>query len=256
MFVGRDKELEELEKRYTNDKFEFIVMYGRRRVGKTRLLEEFCKNKNHIFFSAKEESKKLSLDTFSKTYNEYMQNNELRPFKDFEALFEQIYIKFKDERLIVVIDEFPYVANADKSLMSTLQHLIDHKFKDSKIFFIFCGSSISFMEYKVLAYKSPLYGRRTGQMKILPISFKDSLAYMQNFSNEDKINAYSIMGGIPHYLNTLNDKASISENITENFFNLSSFLSQEPENLIKQELREPAIYNSVIEAIATRQYKT
>jgi len=251
MFIGRNEELNILNKKYNSNNFEFFVMIGRRRIGKTTLLREFCKNKNAIFFTAKEESKKSSINNFSKTLNEYLgQPNSSSSFESFETLFEEIYIRFKDKKMIIVIDEFPYVANADKSLMSTLQHLIDNKFKKTKMFFIFCGSSISFMEKKVLSYKAPLYGRRTGQIRLKANSFKDSMQYIPKFNNEQKVIAYSIMGGTPKYLELLDDKKSIKQNIITNFIDTFGSLFEEPINLLKQELREPTLYNSIIEAIA------
>jgi len=252
MFIGREEELNILNEKYYSNNFEFFVMIGRRRIGKTKLLREFCKDKDGIFFSAKEESKKLSIDTFSKILNEYLgYPNSSSSFENFEALFEEIYTRFKDKRMIIVIDEFPYVANADKSLMSTLQHLIDNKFKDTKMFFIICGSSISFMEKKVLSYKAPLYGRRTGQIRLKASPFKDSIKYIPNFNNEQKVIAYSIMGGTPKYLELLDDRKSIKQNIMTNFIDTFGSLFEEPINLLKQELREPTLYNSIIEAIAT-----
>jgi AAA+ ATPase superfamily predicted ATPase len=228
------------------------VVTGRRSIGKTTLLREFCKGKDTIFFSAKEESRKLSLESFSKTLNEHIGYAcSSGTFESFEALFDEIYRIYKNKKMIVVIDEFPYVANADKSLMSTLQHLIDHKFKTTDMFIIICGSSISFMDKKVLAYKAPLYGRRTGQIRLKANSFKDSIKYIPNFSNEHKVIAYSIVGGTPKYLQLLNDNKSIKQNLLSNFIDPFGNLHEEPITVLKQELREPKLYNSIIEAIAT-----
>lgn len=154
------------------------------------------------------------------------------------------------KRLILAIDEYPYVARSSKSLASTLQLLID-KYKDtSQLMLILCGSSMSYMEDEVLAYKSPLYGRRTAQMKIQPFSFEETCRCFKNFSDEDKALAYGIVGGTPQYLLQINDRLSIEENIKNTYLNPISFLYEEPTNLLKQEVREPAIYTAIITAIA------
>ena len=154
------------------------------------------------------------------------------------------------KRLILAIDEYPYVARSSKSLASTLQLLID-KYKDtSQLMLILCGSSMSYMEDEVLAYKSPLYGRRTAQMKIFPFSFDEACRYLKNYSDEDKALAYGIVGGTPQYLLQMDDRLSIEDNIKNTYLNPISFLYEEPTNLLKQEVREPAIYTAIITAIA------
>ena len=168
----------------------------------------------------------------------------------FDAAFAEITRMSTDERLVFVIDEYPYLAKANKSISSRLQHLIDHTWKNGKLFLILCGSSMSFMEYQVLGYESPIYGRRTGQFKIQALTYKEITEFHPSLSCEQQAFIYGITGGIPHYINKLNVQEDIDEALKENLFNPSSYLFEEPENLLKQELREPAIYNSVIAAVA------
>ena len=144
-----------------------------------------------------------------------------------------------------MIDEYPYVARAAGSLASTLQLLIDNYKDTSKLFLILCGSSMSYMEDHVLAYKAPLYGRRTAQFKILPFEFCEACKYFSAFSDEDKALAYGIAGGTPQYLLQMNDTLSIEENIKNIFLNPVSSIYEEPNNLLEQEVREPAIYNAI-----------
>ena len=250
MFIGREKELESLQDRYESDRFEFVVMRGRRRVGKSTLLKEFCKNKKDVIsFTAQERNKGKNLIQLSYVVNEYL-NVGKSVYVDFDTLFEEIFKKSINTRIILILDEFPYLANSDKSLMSMLQNMIDKYKKESKLFLILCGSSISFMEKKVLAYKAPLYGRSTGQMLIRPFFFNVSQKFFENYNNIDKVITYSIFGGIPAYLETINSKKSLKENVIKALINTDGYLYDEPNTLIKQELREPAVYNSVIEAIA------
>lgn len=256
MFIGREHELNTLNKLYNSDKFEFAVIYGRRRVGKTALISEFTKDKDTIFFTGVETNAKQNLDNFSRCIMEY--NTGIASgasFNSFQMAFEYVFELAKTKRIVLVIDEYPYVARASKSLASTLQLLIDKNKDASKLFLILCGSSMSYMEDHVLAYKAPLYGRRTAQFKINPFEFLEACRYFENFSDEDKALAYGIVGGTPQYLMQLDDKLSIEGNIKNTHLNPSSSIFEEPTNLLKHEVREPAIYNAVITAIATGSSK-
>lgn len=252
MFIGREKELNTLDKLYNSDKFEFVVIYGRRRVGKTALINRFIEDKKAIYFMGVESNEKQNLENLSRSM--LALNNGIQTelsFLSFQAALEYAFQSAVTERIVLVMDEYPYVARASKSLASTLQFLID-KYKDSsKLMLILCGSSMSYMEDHVLAYKAPLYGRRTAQMKIQPFDFEESCQYFKSYSDEDKALLYGIVGGTPQYLLQMSDKLSVEENIKITFLNPMAFLYEEPVNLLKQEVREPAIYNAIITAIAT-----
>ena len=252
MFVGREKELRDLDKMYHSDKFEFAVIYGRRRVGKTALISHFIQDKKAIYFMGVESNEKQNLENFSKSIFEYVEGVQSGlVFDSFQTALEYVFQLAQKERIIIAVDEYPYVARVSKGLASTLQMLID-KYKDnSKLMLIICGSSMSYIEDHVLAYKAPLYGRRTAQMKILPFDFAETCRCFNNFSDEDKAIIYGIVGGTPQYLLQMDDKLSIGENIRNTFLNTSSFLFEETENLLKQEVRDTAIYNAIITSIAT-----
>ena len=252
MFIGRERELNSLEKLYASDKFEFAVIYGKRRVGKTALLNHFIRNKKAIYFMGVESNDKQNLENFSKNILEYGVGIQVdTAFLSFQAALEYVFQLAEKERLILAIDEYPYVARSSRSLASTLQLLIDKYKENSKLMLILCGSSMSYMEDHVLAYKAHLYGRRTAQMKMQPFDFADACRYFKNFSDEDKALIYGIVGGTQQYLLQMDDKLSIEENIKNTFLNPTSSLFEEPENLLKQEVREPALYNAIITAIAT-----
>jgi hypothetical protein len=256
MFIGRENELNTLNKLYNSNKFEFAVIYGRRRVGKTAILSEFAKDKASIFFTGVETNEKQNLDNFSRCIMEYNTGMAVdTSFPNFQAALEYVFKLAKTKRIVLVIDEYPYVARASSSLASTLQLLIDKNKDTSKLFLILCGSSMSYMEDKVLAYKAPLYGRRTAQFKIKPFEFFEACQYFKNLSDGDKALAYGIVGGTPQYLTQLNDSISIEDNIKNTYLNPTSSIFEEPTNLLKQEVREPAIYNAVITAIATGSTK-
>ena len=252
MFIGREQELETLNKLYHSEKFEFAVIYGRRRVGKTALISEFVKDKDTIFFTGVETNVKQNLDNFSRCIMEYNTGILVdSSFSSFQSALEYVFELAKTKRLVLVLDEYPYVARASKSLASTLQFLIDKNKDSTKLFLIVCGSSMSYMEDHVLAYKAPLYGRRTAQFKIKPFDFFEACRYFTKLSGVDKAIAYGIVGGTPQYLMQLDDNLSIEDNIKNTHLNPSSSIFEEPNNLLKQEVREPAIYNAVITAIAT-----
>ena len=252
MFIGRERELASLTQLYNSDKFEFVVLYGRRRVGKTALINHFIDGKKAIYFMGVESNAKQNLENFSKSIIEYASGIEAETsFASFQAALETVFRLSENERIILAVDEYPYVARASKSLASTLQLLID-KYKDrSKLMLILCGSSMSYMEDHVLAYKAPLYGRRTAQIKLQPFDFEETCRYFGNFSTEEKALAYGIVGGTPQYLLQMNDRLSIEENVKNTYLNPTSSLYEEPTNLLKQEVREPAIYTAIITAIAT-----
>ena len=251
MFTGREKELKALARLYESGKFEFAVIYGRRRVGKTALINQFIGDKEAIYFTGVESNAAQNLLNLSGAIMEHALGISGGSFESFQAALEYVFKLARTRRLIFVIDEYPYAARAEAALASTLQMLIDKYKADSKLMLILCGSSVSYMEDEVLAYKAPLYGRRTAQIRLLPFDFSETCAYCKGFSNEDKALVYGIVGGTPQYLSLLDDRLTIGENIRALFLNPASALFDEPISLLRQEIREPAIYNAIISAIAS-----
>jgi AAA+ ATPase superfamily predicted ATPase len=257
MFTGRVSELKELNRIHYRNKFEMVVIYGRRRVGKTSLINEFCKNKHNIFYVAIEQNDKGALAGFSETVLEVFPaaRSYIDTFVSWEKSFEYIADQANQNRIILAIDEYPYLAASNPSISSILQKVIDIKFLNTKLFLILCGSSMSFMENQVLGYKSPLYGRRTTQMKIEPFDYIDSCKFFRNYSKEEQLIAYGVVGGIPQYLNNLTREGQLEKSIYYNYFRKDGHLFEEPSSILKQELREPATYNSIITAVASGSSK-
>lgn len=252
MFIGREKELQFLNERYNSKKAELVVLYGRRRVGKTETLKEFCKNKTHIFYSCKECTDNEQLQSFSQIILKtgIPASKYINTFEDWEQLFKSILeIESKDKKLLI-IDEFPYMVKNNKEIPSILQNLWDNLLKDQNVMIILCGSSMSFIEKEILAEKNPLYGRATGIYKMTQMDFYDAIKFFPKFSLEDKIYAYSILGGIPHYLKEFDDSKTLSQNIQDSILKKGCILYNEIEFLLHQELRETTLYNTIIEAIA------
>lgn len=253
MFIGREKELADLNKLYDTEQFQMPVIYGRRRVGKSTLIQKFVEGKKAVMFTAIESTVERNLELFSKSiYKTFLPSMlKMPPFQSFEAAFDFLTEYVKKERCVVVIDEYPYLAAADKSISSNLQSYIDSEWKDSKMYLILCGSSLSFMENQVLGYQSPLYGRRTAQIKLLSFDYVTSAQFVPNYSDEEKALVYGVTGGIPKYLELFQPELSVYENIIQLFFNSSGYLYEEPGNLLKQELRDVSTYNAIIEALAS-----
>ena len=249
MFAGRDRELEELEKLYKTKTYQMVIIYGRRRVGKSTLINQFIKDKRSVFFTATETDSKRNLESFSRTIMKLRGVQGEAAFSGWEQAFDEITALSK-KSLILVIDEYPYLAQAERGISSILQLYCDTVFKNIPIMIILCGSSMSFMENQVLGYQSPIYGRRTAQMKIEPFNYFDSAAFVPRYSITDKALVHGITGGIPKYLELFDDTMSVKENVVKLFLSTAGFLYEEPSNLLKQELREPIKYNLIIEAVA------
>lgn len=252
LFIGRNRELDTLNEAYLSDRFEFVVLYGRRRVGKTALLSEFVKDKDAIYFTGVETTYKQNLSNLSNAIHifETGMPGSGGIYSTFQDALSRIFQIAQERRVALIVDEYPYVAKAAPELASTLQMLIDENKDSTNLMLVLCGSSMSYMEDEVLAYKSPLYGRRTAQIHLQAFDFFEVCDYFSDFSDLDKANLYGIFGGTPQYLTQVDRSKSVPENISNTYLNPMSFMFEEPVNLLKQELREPTIYNAIISAIA------
>lgn len=253
MFIGREAELKFLNDKYEDNGGQLIVLYGRRRVGKTETLREFCKGKPHIFFSCTQTTDRAQLQKFSKQLlkENIPARNYVTEFADWEKAFRAVLdLPYGEEKKLLIIDEFPYMCKSNKSIPSILQNLWDAELRDANVMIVLCGSAMSFIEKELLAEKNPLYGRATGIYKMKEMGFYDAVKFFPDYSERDKVIAYSVLGGIPHYLRQWNPKLSVAENIKRNILTKGCILYSEVDFLLHQELRETPIYNSIIEAVA------
>jgi len=250
MFIDRETEIRLLEERLKQRRAEFVVVYGRRRIGKTALLLELIKKHGGVYLLARETSEAENLKRFSEKLADYFNDEFLRKnsLQSWDAFFEYLYQKSLKDRLIIVIDEFPYLVKGNKVLPSILQEYWDLKLSQGKIFLVICGSSVSMME-KLLGYKSPLYGRRTAQMKLKPLNFFSAKEFFPRYSLEEFVKAYGILGGTPAYLLEFDDEKSIEENLRD-YFRADSFLYGDALFILREELEEPRNYFAIMEAIA------
>ena len=253
MFIGREQELLFFEDKYNAPGGQLVVLYGRRRVGKTEVLHKFCEGKPHVYYSCRElsEAKQHAAFTERLSKSGVPAIKYSSAFGEWETAFKSILeMPTEGKKKLLVIDEFPYMCKGNSSIPSVLQILWDESLKNQDVMIILCGSAMSFIEKKLLSEKNPLYGRATGIYKMNELPFDDAIKFFPGYSDEDKMLAYAVLGGIPHYLRQFDPALPLGENIIKNVLTKGCALYNEVEFLIRQELREPAFYNTVVEAIA------
>lgn len=255
-FVDRKKELEQLNLWYTESSFSFIPIYGRRRIGKTRLVEEFVKGKSFIFYMADALAEGLQLKALGRQIGISFNDSILRDsgFKDWEQLFDYLCKKVK-ERMILVFDEFPYLINVNKGISSIFQKGIDKYLKNTSIFLILLGSSVGMMEKEVLFHKAPLYGRRTGSIEVKEMPFEALAEFFPEKPFNDLLQIYAVCGAVPAYLEKIDPSVDIFKNIENNILRKGTFLYQEVEFLLREKFREPRNYFSILKAMSEGKRK-
>ena len=256
-FVNRERELASLEEQYAADGASLMVVYGRRRVGKTALINEFIKDKRAMYFLANEENKTAGMKSFTEALAEYTEQHYLKSasFDSWKDLFE-IFLKYdQNEKKLLVIDELPYIVNANPAFPSILQWVWDTWFIDTNIMLILCGSLIHMMEKHTLNYNSPLYGRRTGQIKLKQIDFMHYNNFYDDMSYRDLVERYAVTGGVPKYIELFDGKKNIFEEIERLVLSPSGLLFEEPEFLLRREIEEVGSYFSIIKSIAAGNHK-
>jgi len=249
-FVDRENELRLLEDTYKQNKSSLIIIYGRRRIGKTELIKQFIKDKRHIYFLADTRTDRDNINEIQKAISLYIRNPlfERVEFTDWLELFRE-FEKLLKERVIIVIDEFPYLIESNKAIPSIFQKIWDLILSEKDVCLVLLGSSISMMEDHTLDYRAPLYGRRTAQLQLQPLKFK-YLGKFLPYRVEELVKVYGITNGIPLYILKFEPGLNFDDNLKENIFRVGKFLYQEAEILLKEELRETARYFSILKAIA------
>ena len=254
-FIGRKREMEKLESEYSRDS-SFVVIYGRRRVGKTTLIKEFLKDKTAFYFLATEEIESQSMKRLAgvvarTTKNRLLQN---ATFTDWLDLFQVIADYEPEKKKVFVIDEFPYLVKTNSAFPSILQNAWDEVLKDKNVMLILSGSLIGMMQKHALSYDSPLYGRRTSQMRLAPLLFTDIYA-VQSLSFTESVEQYAVTGGVPKYLEFFEDGRELTEQIKDPVLSKNGFLYEEPFFLLKSESMTAVNYFSIIKAIADGNHK-
>lgn len=259
-FKGRATELRILGNKFNNDDFQMIILYGRRRIGKTELMNEFIRRQNckSVSFTASEQSEKELLSIMTETVLDVLAPEMigLIDFVSFEKLFEFIGNKAKDERIIFFIDEYPYLAKQCPQIQSVLQKVIDTQWKKTKLYFVICGSLVAFMKDEVLSESAPLHGRANLELKLQPFNYIDTASFVNKYDYEEKSIVYGVTNGVAKYVEQFDDNKSLEQNIIENFFDFGGYFTEEQvKTVITSDRKSPAIFNSIVSAIATGHTK-
>lgn len=247
-FYDRNEELEALNTAFETPDYGFYVVYGRRRVGKTELLKEFCRDHPHVYFLAAQEAEERQREKFIERVADYFDDRVPR-IDGWDEAFEYLGEQVADEEVVIVIDEFPYLVAENDSLPSYIQSFVDEQLSGTESMLALCGSSISTMESDVLGHESPLYGRRIGQIDVQPFSFREARDVIQ-YDIGGAVRSYAVTGGTPMYLTLFDYAETLAENVQSQILSPTSILYNEPEFLLRTELRSPARYMSILESIA------
>ncbi len=256
-FVDREQEMATLQSEYERDGSALVVLYGRRRVGKTTLISEFIKNKKALFFLASEESESQNRLAFQEKAADFLNSNLLKnvEVKSWDVLFRAIMDSHFDSKPVIVLDEFQYLGKSNPAFPSVFQRIWEEILKDRQVMVILCGSLISMMQSQTLAYDSPLYGRRTAQIRLKQIPFAYYHQFFPDKSRKELIEMYAVTGGVPKYIELFSQSKDIYSAIEKCVLNRSGYLYDEPYFLLQQEVSEVGSYFSIIKAIAAGNTK-
>ncbi len=256
-FIDREQEMETLQNEYERKGSSLVILYGRRRAGKTTLISEFIKGKNALFFLASEESETQNRNAFKEKAADFIDSALLREasVSSWDAIFAAIMERIFESKPIIVIDEFQYIGRSNPAFPSVFQRIWEEQLKNRSVMVILCGSLISMMESQTLAYNSPLYGRRTAQIRLGQISFRYYGEFFPGKSRKELIEMYAITGGVPKYIEVFSESRDIYRAIQRNVLNRSGYLNDEPHFLLQQEVSEIGSYFSIIKAIAAGNHK-
>jgi uncharacterized protein len=251
-FFDREEELSFLKKHYETGAAEFIVLYGRRRVGKTELVLNFSNDKSHIYFLADRRPELQLIQELKLSMSRYLNNESFAKLaiKDWVELFEEFTKWNKNEHVVVAIDEFPILIESNRAVTSVFQKIWYQNLKNTPVMLILLGSSIARMETEVLNYRSPLYGRRTGQWKLEPMALIDTKPFFPKYDFEALLHVYGCLGGVPAYLQKFNPQLDFWDNVNQKILSKGEFLYEEAEFLLREELREPRNYSAILNALA------
>lgn len=257
-FVDRLDEMSTLENEYRRHSASFVVVYGRRRVGKTELIRHFIKEKPSLYFLASEESESLNRESFKRQAADYLNDDLLREaaIERWELIFERLVASSDSKRLVIVIDEFQYIGKNNPAFLSVFQGIWDNLLSKNNVMVILCGSLVSMMMSQTLNYDSPLYGRRTAQIRLRPIKFEYYNEFFDSqYSEEELVKRYSLTGGVPKYIEMFQNSSDLNRAIQESLLNVSSYLYDEPNFLLQKEVSEIGSYFSILRTIAEGTHK-
>lgn len=251
-FVNREQELEFLNRKYAENSPQMIVLYGKRRIGKTELIKKFMEDKEGVYILCTNDSTQENIKEMKDKFAILTGKNyfhDINP-SSFYELFTYLSEEMGNKKAVIAIDEFPYLIELNRGVVSVYQKICDELLEKNNIFLIICGSSMGMMETEVLGYKSPLYGRHTGEWKVSPMSFRHMNSFFKYYSQTDLFKIWAVCGGIPYYLRKLDSSLSVEENIRKNILKKGEVLYNEPKILLREEFREPKVYTLILKYLS------
>ncbi len=242
-FIDRESEMETLQNEYNRNG--------------SSLISEFIKDKPALFFLASEESEAQNRNAFKDKAADFLESELLKnaDIKNWEVIFKTIADTSFDSKPVIVIDEFQYIGKSNPAFPSIFQRIWEETLKDKPVMVILCGSLISMMKSQTLSYNSPLYGRRTAQIRLKQIPFRYYQEFFPGKNRRELIEMYSVTGGVPKYIELFSETDDIYKSIQRCVLNRSGYLYDEPHFLLQQEVTEIGSYFSIIKAIAAGNSK-
>lgn len=251
MFVGRKNELKLLEERYNSSKFELGVIYGARRIGKTSLVNKFLEDKKHISFLATDTTEKDNRVLFSQIVNKFLNLPNDYVYPSFMKIFEVIIEEAKKEKIVLFIDELPFLAKTYPQISNLIQGLINNN-SDLDFKLILLGSDFAFMEELLKDREKPLYQRATFQIKLEHLSFSEASLILKNYDKETIVNYLSLFGPHPFYLSLIDENKSFEDNVKFLFFSRFGTLINAPYFTLPLSWGNSGYYISIYKAISFR----
>jgi len=253
LFNRRD-ELDALDERWASKRGEFMIVFGRRRVGKSRLITHWAESRRHLYYEATAGSERDHLDDISREIARVSGRRiyEEQPLTSWRAVFAALEELLDEGPILIALDEFQFLARSNAEIGSLVNDLIEHHKNDARLRLLIAGSDVSFFEQQVVGYAATSYGRRTGSLRLEPFSWSSIEPLVAGWSTEDRIRVWAIYGGMPYYLDEIDREADLGENIWRTVLIPDGLLRHEPEFLLAQEsrIRERDTYMSALRAIA------
>lgn len=252
VFVNRKQELDFLNRKYAENSPQMIVLYGKRRIGKTELIKKFMEDKDGVYILCTNDSTGENIRELKEKFAHLTGKNYFKDLdsSSFYELFAYLSEEMGKRKAVIAIDEFPYLIELNRGIVSVFQKICDELLVNNNIFLIICGSSMGMMETEILDYKSPLYGRRTGEWKVSPMPFNHVKYFFSGHDKADIFRFWAICGGVPFYLRKMDESLSVEENIREKILKKGEVLYNEPMVLMREEFREPRVYTLILKYLS------
>ena len=264
-FHNRDRERRSLQSTLRSDRAELVIMYGRRGVGKSALLRQALLQEQmpFLYYRAVRRTLPLQLAALTETYRDAFPHVFLpQPFASTSVFLESLAHEARTRTesgntmpVCAVIDELPYLADVDAGLLTELQHFWDDNKRLPNLKLFLCGSWLSFMERQVLDEQAPLYNRRTGAIKLMPMDYAEAALFFPSYSSEEKMALFAVLGGMPSYLEQFDPHRPLRDNILATILKPNTYLSQEPDWLLLEDLRRDVLHGSILRAVAQGERK-